>query len=482
MDFILPLLEDLGMGFVEIGAAFLEHPDRFDVMETDAKELTDRVAARFMAGMLEHMDDLIRESSARKDKYDVQRRRERTLITTAGDVRFCRTLYKSKEDGRTQCLLDAQVKLTPHERFSPVAEAKVLSEAEVHSYQHAANAMKVGDQTISKVAVMEKVHGIRNVIPKDDVSEGIKKKTVKYLHIEADEDHIHEQKGEKENAGSFMGKLVYLFEGKEDVCEGRRRLISPHYHGGLYAGHAENAVLWREVQRYIETHYDIDALQQVYISGDGASWIKAGVDYVDKSVFVADRFHLMKYINRIARLMLDDEKWVKQRFYKYIYKNNLLAAKKMLTRIQNSCDNDAVVEEVRSYLINNWEAIHRAFRDKNVLGCSAEGHVSNVYSERMSSRPMGWSEVGCDAMCRLRCYVRNHGSEKIIELVRYRRELEMQDYLATGTEDVIPIQAPRKKYTKAQMISAEYEERMRVKIGGQTVKKTLAIRERISNI
>ena len=190
----------------------------------------------------------------------------------------------------------------------------------------------------------------------------------------------------------------------------------------------------------------------------------------------------MKYINRVARLTLDDESWVKQRFYKYIYQNKLLAAKKMLTRIQNSCDNDAVVEDVRSYLVNNWEAIHRAFRDKNVLGCSAEGHVSSVYADRMSSRPMGWSENGCDAMCRLRCYVRNHGREKIIDLVRYRRELAMQAYLATGTEDMIPIQAPKTPYTKAQLISAAYEERMRVKIGGLTVKKILAIREQIGNI
>ena len=39
----------------------------------------------------------------------------------------------------------------------------------------------------------------------------------------------------------------------------------------------------------------------------------------------------------------------------------------MLTRIQNSSGNDAVVEEVRSYLVGNWDAIYRAFRDKHVL-------------------------------------------------------------------------------------------------------------------
>ena len=58
----------------------------------------------------------------------------------------------------------------------------------------------------------------------------------------------------------------------------------------------------------------------------------------------------------------------------------------------------------------------------------------------------------------------------------------MQTYLATGTEDAIPIQEPKKVFTKAQILSAAYEERMRVKIGGLTVKKALTIREQIGNI
>ena len=481
MDFIVPLLEDLGMELAEAGQEFLDRPDRFEEMERLVKDLTDRLAARFMEELLEFLDGLIRESGARAAKYDIQRRRERTLITTAGDVTFHRTLFRERHGGKTKCLLDRMIGLAPHERFSPLAEAKLLSGAEAHSYRHAADAMQTGTQTITKTAVMGKVHGIRHAMPEDDAP-AAQKKSVKFLYIEADEDHIHGQKCGQGKPGSFMGKLVYLFEGKEDACKGRRRLVSPHYRGGLYQGHEENAVLWSGVQRYIEAHYDTDGLKRVYISGDGAGWIKAGVEYVDKSVFVADRYHLMKYINKAARLTPDDGKWVKQRFYKYICKNNLAAAKKMLARIQNSGGRDDAVEEVRSYLVGNWEAIHRSFHDKNVLGCSAEGHVSSVYAERMSSRPMGWSEDGCDAMCRLRCYVRNHGREKIIDLVRRRRELAMQAYLATGTEDIIPIRPIKKVYTKEQMISAAYEERMRAKIGGLTVRKTLAIREQIGNI
>ena len=51
MDFIVPLLEDLGMAFVEIGATFIDYLDQFDKMEIDTKALTDRAAARFVEGI-----------------------------------------------------------------------------------------------------------------------------------------------------------------------------------------------------------------------------------------------------------------------------------------------------------------------------------------------------------------------------------------------------------------------------------------------
>ncbi len=135
----------------------------------------------------------------------------------------------------------------------------------------------------------------------------------------------------------------------------------------------------------------------------------------------------MKYINRVARYTLDDETTTKGKFYKCIYKNNLPKAEEILRDIRKRYEgSENAVEECLTYFRGNWEYIQRAFHDKHVLGCSAEGHVSSVYSERMSSRPMGWSETGTDRMCKLRCYIRNYGREKVIDLVNYRREKEIE--------------------------------------------------------
>lgn len=191
----------------------------------------------------------------------------------------------------------------------------------------------------------------------------------------------------------------------------------------------------------------------------------------------------MKYINRVARYTLDEEGITKGRFYKYIYKNKLLATKKLLTRIRNHCEgSDRAVEDCRTYLVGNWEYIQRAFHDKYVLGCSAEGHVSSVLSERMSSRPMGWSETGSDRMCKLRCFIRNYGREKVIDLVNYRREQELERCVATGTDGLID-ELQKKKYTAKQREAQRYAEALHGTLAGNsTVRNILVIREQIGSI
>ena len=477
---IIALIDTYVRGLLHAEEKFLCHLEALPELEQTVSRLSNQMAAGFIGLVLSNADRMIRESGTRKANYTVQRERRRTLISSVGDITFTHTLYKGP-DGRTCCLLDDLIRLPDRERFTTVAEAKLLNEAEVHSYQHAAESIETNGETVTKATVMNKVHAIVDEIPEmEDVPP--EKKQCEYLYIEADEDHIHGQKDGRET-GSFLGKLVYLFEGKEEVCEGKRKLVRPFYFGGLYAGTERNAQLWESVEDYIGKHYDQDTLKCVYISGDGAGWIRTARDYVYKGRLVADRYHLMKYINRVARWTEKDEEETKKRFYKYIYTNKLLAAKKMLTRIKNRYKgSEHAVKECRTYLTENWESIQRAFRDRHVLGCSAEGHVSSVYSERMSSRPMGWSKTGADRMCKLRCFIRNYGREKVLDLVSYRREKAMGELCATGTDGMIA-EEQRVKYTEGQKEAYRYAERLHATLSETTtVRKILAIREQIGNI
>ena len=154
---------------------------------------------------------------------------------------------------------------------------------------------------------MQKVHQIAENLPVEELDE---KKNIKTLFIEADEDHVSEQHGRwipsKDNK-SFISRLIYIYEYKQEVpnVKGKKELVNTHYFSGLYEGTEGIEKMWNEVNDFIEATYDTDVLERVYISGDGAAWIKAGAKYIPHALFCADKFHLMKYINSASNQMLD---------------------------------------------------------------------------------------------------------------------------------------------------------------------------------
>ena len=57
--------------------------------------------------------------------------------------------------------------------------------------------------------------------------------------------------------------------------------------------------MWEDVAYYIDCTYKKDEIETAFIMGDGASYIKSGTEWIAKSVFVLDTFHLEKYINHL---------------------------------------------------------------------------------------------------------------------------------------------------------------------------------------
>ena len=471
---IIPVLNRFVSNIFEAAGDFQEDMSRFDLLETRLKDSADSFLAAVLGQILEDTDEFLRNASHRKEHYDIQRKRERTLISSVGDIHFRRTQYRSREDGTYHCLLDERIGLPDDEHFTETAEAQILQDAAEVSYRAAAERISSGNQSVSKTAIMNKIHRIVEELPLDAP---VEKKRCEYLYVEADEDHIHRQEGGKEVRDScILGKLVYVFEGREAVRKGRNALINPVYCGGRYAGPEENGRLWDRVQEYIFKNYDQESLKCIYISGDGAPWIKAGTDHIAKSMFVADRFHLMKYINAAARQMLYDCDEVRGKIYKNIWKDRLKKIRKLFKRMRKSASNLKPIDECETFLTNNWEAVQRAFHAPRVIGCSAEGHVSHLYSDRMSSRPMAWSETGADRMCRLRCFVRTNGKSRVIDLVKARRTEAMRSLAATGTDGLeISRETVRKRYTKAQLETAAYAERLHAELSSTLTRKHISI-------
>ena len=481
----LSLLSEFLENFASAKENLYEAPERFAEFEKTTCDLSHMLAAGLLAITLEEMDRDISDSSLRKKRFTVQRHRKRTLISSVGDITFERTMFWDTQENRYRCILDEILKVPSREKLTSFNEALMLSEAAVHSYQHAADAASAGAAKVSKTTVMNKVHAIEEELPETG-GEPLQKKKCSVLYVEADEDHIHRQK-DKEHEGCMIGKLAYVFEGKEDLCNGRRALVEPHYFAGLYEGKDQNQCFWDNVERYIEDHYDMESLERIYLISDGGTWIQTGVDTLYKCKAVIDKFHVMKYINRASNLAGEKADECKQMFYRHIYKNRKSAVRDLINRIGMMHPGEERAEtalnQCLTYFENNWKAIHLAYANKDIPGSSTEGHVSHVLSERMSSRPMGWSEVGSDRMCKLRCYIKNNGAEKVLNLVKAARVKEcQQEYAATGTEGLLAT-APKRRWSKEQREAFRYVECIQTNLESRfSARKKLAIRTHLSGI
>ena len=476
---IVSLLDLLVNGLIEAEEKFLNNPKDFYSLEKSVKASTEAFAASFLGEVLSGINKQICNCSWREGRYSIQRNDTRTIVSSVGDVSFDCTYFKRiTEEGGYSYLLEEVIGLDKHERFTEEAEVMMLTEALKTSYSEAARVLP-SKQKITKTTVMNKIHQIAEEVPYEASGDKIKSD---YLFIEADEDHVAEQHGNaSEENRSFISKLVYIYECKKDVTgyTNRKELVNSFYFSGLYPEKEGNEKLWNNIRAYIEKTYDTDSLKRIFISGDGAPWIKSGVEYLDKALFCADKFHLMKYINIAAAQMLDEKDIAKDELWHLLYSKKPRAKERFeeyTNRMMQSAKNPDKIENLKTYVLGNWPAIRRTLRNKLVDGCSAESHVSHVLSDRLSSRPMGWSQTGADRMSKLRCYERNYGRDGIINLVRYSRKQRK----LKATEDNITKEISLRELRAEHYNQAKgYIERIQAQVPGLTVRKTASIRTQL---
>lgn len=395
---------------------------------------------------LEDCDRMLRESAKRKSGWVISRRDKKQLVTSLGEICFCKTLFKSKEDGHSEYLLDTILGMDPHERMTEDAEAELLKEVADTSYQKAGTECSI-QSSVSKQTVKNKIHALDfNRAPKPCVH---KKRQVKYLYIDADEDHVALQfrntKGDLQvnewgyKSNCAIAKLIYVYEGieKEHPKSSRHYLVNTYYFSGIYAGEAGNAALWDEVYHYLEETYDLDYVEKIFLNGDGGNWIKAGKKRISGITYVLDGFHLQQYLIRATSHLLDSAEDARRELTEAMKAGTKEDLKSIFARIYNVTETEAGIKRVQrseTYFLENWMAIKTRLNWRRMAkGCSAEGHVSHVLSARMSSRPMGWSITGADKMAHLRAYKWNGGD--MLELVRAQRKAELPK--AVGAENEV---------------------------------------------
>ena len=388
--------------------------NEISIFSKDLRQVFDEAGRKTLVKILEGIDTVLFESKRRKQEYETKDLRKRTVLTDYGNIEYYRRYYRNKKTKEYVYLADEKMGIEKNERIMKDVESKIIEFAHDISYLKTGKRV-VGNEEISATTVM---HKVRKEELKVETEE--EKKQIKRLYIEADEDHVSER-GNKIG----MPKLIYIHEG--NYKKGKRNMLKNIHYIGCLGKKSED--LWLEVAEYIDKKYDVKNIEKVYIGGDGAAWIKEGLNWIEKSEFVLDRFHLLKYINQatVEFPQYRDKLWYNINIYDPISVENIF--KEIINKTEDEKRKEKVIDSYK-YVMKQWKGIEIYETDgKYLKGCSAEGHISHVYADRMSSRPRTWSDDGIDKMSRLRTFVSNGGKiyEELIKRKKINTKLRKYD-------------------------------------------------------
>ncbi|MCR4429616.1 MAG: ISLre2 family transposase [Tepidanaerobacteraceae bacterium] len=374
----------------------------YPVFVEQLKEILNELGREVCTEVIEEMDKKIySDKQERKDWRVVQKDCKRTIIGEFGDITYKRRYYENKVTGEKAYLVDKIMGIDKYERVDLDLRGDILDLSTMLSYEKSTQELKRegANCNISRQTVMNTIRKTDNLQTYEKPQE---KKKVEVLYIEADEDHIHLQGNKK----SGEVKLVYIHEGLNNITKGRNGLINVKYFAGVRDG-KEIEKLWLQVWSYIKDVYDEDSIKHIFVSGDGARWIKDSKEYLPNVVYVLDLFHLQKYITAA----LKDDKKTKRALLKALFKQDRDKANEILNqklKELNPQNPENPITKCQKYINSNWDGIcaYSLYKDQ-VIGCSAESHVSHILSERLSRGPISWSEPSADKLAQLRAMKAN---------------------------------------------------------------------------
>ena len=465
----------------DICAKFFEDPTDIAGFVMGVKNEFLRIACGYISDAFEEMDEQIRNSGLRSRDWTVVRRDRKPMLTSIGEISYNKTLYINKKTGERTYLLDRILGLEEKARMTEDAEAEMLKETVQSSYRKGGECASILG-SISKGTVKNHLHLLE--FPRAEEAE--EKKQARYLYIDADEDHVplqfFKEKGDIQRGengrknNTVQVKLVYVYEGIEPESPGsdRYRLIRPHYFSGVYEG-KDNEKLWAEVREYIESHYDTEGIEKIYLNADGGSWIKGGKQKIEGITEVLDEYHINKYLAKMTSHLYDSADEGKLILRDSIRNDTKTEFRKVVQEIRGYAKEEDLerIAEGEKYITGNWMAAKLRMQKANgLVGSSTEGHSSHVLAERMSSRPLGWCKTGADRMGRLRAYYWNGGD--MLQLVRYQKKIREE---AGKIRRILPGEILR-SCDRKHAPNGKYHDKLQHSIPAQ-VRKTLAIRDQL---
>jgi len=356
-----------------------------------------------LQSILEELDEQLMHHRDFK-RFENREKQATTLATMFGHVTINRRKYLDRETGDRVALLDQYLEYDGGDSLSPfLTEMAVKWAVRGPSYRDARDRFcdLLGYQATSHESIRQEVLKIQ---PKEiEPKKSIPKKEKDILFLKVDGLNVHKQRSTRK---SREIKIGVVHEGWERIHPSSEdyQLENKSYRATIENGET----FWEDFSRYLYGKYVITDRTHIVINGDGAPWIRSGVDYFPNAIYTYDRYHLKPWIKKALGKRTKKER---QRVYKAADANDPIA---LLTTIaeaekaEEDTEKQEEIGELRQFVLNNQDA----FRDYREILKEKDGSLDtswmrpmgsgesnmNLFSRRLKKMGYSWAKAGLIGM------------------------------------------------------------------------------------
>ena len=336
----------------------LNNPMSFDNLIYNISKLHRDYFNEILYVFIDILDTKFFNSKYRKEHFESKGKKSRTIVTKYGEVTIYRRSYVNKITKKDHFYyIDKVFNLEKNKSITmEVILMLLFLRAEGNSLSKVGR--ELGKYVFKDVDVVENlkyfsrsfVWNYFNDIEFDDVF-SLEQKKVDNIYIELDEKYIPIQR--KKNSGvpekdAFTKVAKIYIENNGGVYKERFILLDNF-----------STRLQDRLFNYVSSTYDLDYVENIFIQGDGANWIRSTKElFGNKASYLIDKFHYTQSLMHITTSKRVD-------IYDAVYKNCILANDKNLFKrwitLFASCFPQRIdtIRTKGDYILSNWASFQR---------------------------------------------------------------------------------------------------------------------------
>ncbi len=388
----------------------------FNRLEKEIYAFGCQIAREMLKNILEALDKKL-EKERDRSKYRHKGTRQTSVKTLMGEVEFSRVVYKHVDDEGNKSyiyLLDQLLGFDTIGLISTNLAKRIVENASIASYRNAAdNITKLTGQSISHGGVWNVVQALGRKVREQEteLAKAAEKnqlcgeKEIPVLFEEADGVYINIQGKDRPKSGKKLEmKVAVAYEGWKETSKNRYELVNKV----ACAGFEDISEFYKIKEAMIAREYNVDEIQMRILNGDGAAWIKHGID--DTVHYQLDPFHKHKAILRSVR---DTEQ--RKTILKLLNSNEIDKALLHIAKLSNDTEDEKEqksLKELYKYFKENRDGLI-PYRERGLdipkppagikyrsLG-TMEHHICDIIAQRMKHRKASWSIEGASNLGKL---------------------------------------------------------------------------------